>query len=109
METINNKDLITIKKKTNTRKPKSEKTTNLQQIQNTEQQEPTSRATTSKSKKTAAAQTMDNITSKPKARAKASIPRTTKLKPPQKATRSGEDETQQQTKNIIDKIVVDFG
>ena len=108
METINNEDLITIKKTTNTRQPKSEKTTNLQQIQNTQQQEPTIKAKTSKSKKTASAQPQDNTTRKPKARAKASIPRTMKLISSQMENKSGKETQQQQSKKILDTIVVDL-
>ena len=124
MDTINDEEVAIIKKEPATRKPKSEKTANTQQIENSQQQatvtqnEPTSKAkattSTSRAKKVKTEQTtstteatQDNQAAKPKAKAKAVRSRMKKLQPNQMRTQNGEEEPQQ-TMKIVDAIVVDI-
>ena len=118
MDTSNDEYVMIIKKKPDTRKPKSEKTTNLQQIENTDQQapktqnEPTSKAKQSRAKTITSEQTtpdtpQDEQPAKPRAKAKPVRPRTKKSQPNQMESQNGE-EAQQQTRKIVDAIVVDI-
>ena len=92
MDTSNDEYVMIIKKKPDTRKPTSEKTTNPRQIENTDQQapktlnEPTSKAKPSRAKTIKSEQTtpdtpQDEQPGKPKAKAKAVRPRTKKSQP----------------------------
>ena len=123
MDTSNDEEVVIIKNKPATRKPKSEKPSNPQQIEYPEQQapatqiEPTSKAkattTTSRAKKVKTEQTttteatQDNQAAKPKAKAKAVRVRMKKVQPNQMTTQNGEEEPQQ-TMKIVDTIVVDI-
>ena len=116
MDTINDEEVLIIKKKRAPRKPKSENTRNPQQIENTEMQDPetqvepsikakpTSRAKKSKSDQTITEPSQDE----PKPKVKAVKPRMKKSQPNQTKTQNGEEEAQQQPKKIVDTIVVDI-
>ena len=122
MDTSNDEEVVIIKNKPTTRKPKSEKPSNPQQTEHPEKQaqtiqnEPTSKAkttTTSRAKKVKTEQTttteatQDNQAAKPKAKAKAVRVRMKKVQPNQMTTQNGEEEPQQ-TMKIVDTIVVDI-
>ena len=119
MDIINDDEVLIIKKKRATRKPKSEITSNPQQLENTEIQDPetqkepsikaktTSRAKKGKSEQPTTEPSQENQTAKPKAKAKTTKPRTRKSQPNQTTTQNGED-AQPQPKKIVDAIVVDM-
>ena len=120
MDIINDDEVLIIKKKRATRQPKSEITSNPQQLENTEIQDPetqkeptikaktTSRAKKSKSEQPTTEPSQENQTAKPKAKAKAAKPRTRKSQQNQTTTQNGEEEAQQQPKKVVDTIVVDI-